>query len=281
MADAPAPASEPAVSEPAAPAEPTGSSQPGSAPPGSQPPAQPEPSTEPAPATEPAPVDLDGDLPDGDTFPRSHVESLRKEAGSWRTKYREAEPVAEVFKDLGPDDREALLDLNRTLLKDPQGEGAKELLRFGRALAGENFDDVLKSLDEPQYLTPEEMEKRLEQREQAAREKAESEKALREVEAKADEFGYEDGSPERAMLFWYASRETEGDLDKANERLQAYRQGIIDSHVQGVREKNAGHPPVSSRASEAPAGGNPSEGPKNFTDARAAAEARLARAVGR
>lgn len=221
---------------------------------------------------------LDG-LPDE---VKGHVKGLREEAAGYRVKAKQVETAYEPFRGVfeGVDDgtRDAVLQLAGTLIKDPENAGPKELLRVARALTGDRFDEVMKSLDEPQYLTAEQAKELYEKEQQAKEEERERTAAVEAVQKEAKELGYEDDTVEKSMLFFFAHRQTEGDLKAAHEKVEAFRKDIVDKFVAGQRERNGSFPPQTSATGEGPAGGL--EGPKTFEEARRRTEARIAAAAG-
>lgn len=260
-----APAPEAPAAEAPAPAPALAPEAPG-APPPADPPAAP-PSGAP---------DGDGDG-EGDTFDRAYVEKLRDEAAKYRVTAKEREEALNRYSSAfeGADDQivDAFLDMASLLGKDPKA-GARELVSLARNLTGEEFESLLSDDDRP--LTAAEVEARttklLEEREARQREKA----ALDAVLAEARELGYEDGTFDNAALFWFAHQQTDGDLKKADAALKQYRQSIIDSHIEQVKQANEGFPPVAGGKGEGPADPAASEGAKSWDEVRDRVTARLA-----
>lgn len=220
------------------------------------------------------PDDIDADLPDGVTsFDRAYVEKVRKEAADRRVRLK---PYEETFGEASDDEREALLELNALLLKDPAA-GARRMLELSKAIGGDEFDQWLTA--EPAPLTAEEAQRIWDENnktQEQARAQAEAEQA---VFSRIKELGYTENSPEAANLVWRAYNQFDGDLDKAHEAVQGDVQKIIDAFVESKAGKNASFPPVTSGGGGPadPAGGPP----KTFADARAAAEARIDAQAGR
>lgn len=248
------------------------------------PPADPPPSDPPPPAGAETEVPPSGETEtpsaDDSVFDRAYVEKLRNEAAENRVKRNEFEQslgrYTSVFDGVDDATVDAILALNGKLLSDPDKAGPLELIRTAKALLGDRFEDVLKESDAPQYLTAEEAERKfqstLEQREKAQREADQ----LAAVQREATELGYADGTVENSMLFWFAVNETETDLKAAHEKVQAFKQNVIDTFVAEQKKINDGYPP------QANSGGAPSdqaEAPKTLAEARAAMERRMA-AVG-
>lgn len=219
---------------------------------GAPPPSDAPPPTDAAPPSEPATPEP---LPDGETFDRAYVEKLRDEAARYRVTAREREEALaryDFLNDVPSEGQDLLLDMVQRLVADPKGQGAIHTLQVLKNLTGDDFDQVLEASKSPQYLTREEAAKIAEaeadKREQA-RIRSEAE---RQLKAEVEGLGYQDQTPDTGLLFWYANTATEGDLNKAHEEVQKFRQGIIDAYVEEQRNKNSKFPPVSGAVSEGP-----------------------------
>lgn len=225
-----------------------------------------------------APGFLDG-VPDE---VKAHVKGLRDESASYRVKARDLEtqvkPYQEVFEGVDPAARDAVLQMAKVLVNDPENAGPKELIRVARALVGDRFDDVVKSLDEPQYLTPDQLEAQLAEREAKAAEERERREALESVEKESRELGYEDDTPDKTMLFFYAYKHTDGDLQAAHAKVQEFKQSVIDGYVQSVKEGNSSFPAVSGAV--VPGAADPAEPAKTLEEAGSRVRARLAALAG-
>jgi hypothetical protein len=231
----------------------------------------------PPPVVDAPPPSVDGpppdtappDLPDGDTFDRKYVEGLRDEAARYRVTAKEREEALgrySFFEEVPDSARDLLLEMNEALVNDPEGAGPMQVVQFLRRLTGENFDKILEESKTPQYLTREDAERVAKEeadRRDQERLKAEANESLwRNVK----DLGYEDGNPDTALLFWYANKETDGDLAKADEAVKSFRQAVIDSYVESKRTGNAAFPPVSGSRVEGP-GLSPEESPKTLDQA--------------
>lgn len=243
------------------------------------------PAPAPAPAAEPsAPPPADapaGDAPAGgepDTFPRDYVEELRNEAAKYRVTAKEREEAlsryASPFEGMDDETIDSWLGLTSTVLSDPAGAGARELVRIAKGLAGENFDSLLQ--DDPTPLTPEQVQAQIDARLKEERDKAEADAELRKVYAKTEELGYPDESPERALFFWFANKKADADLDKAHEMFQSWKKDVISSYVAEQRERNSAFPPVADAVVDG-AAPPADEAPRNIKEASARARERIAR----
>lgn len=211
---------------------------------------------------------LDGDLPEGvDRFDRAYVEKIRGEAAKYRTA---AKPFTDAFDGYEESDREAILDLAKELLSDPQAAG-KRMLEASRSIAGDDFDTWINPVT-PEFLTPETLEAQLAQREESARQKAEVEGIQRE----AKELGYEEGTADHAKLFFYAANETQGDMKAAHAKMEAEKQGIIDAYVASVKEKGGRFPATPTGVTGVPSNAATNEGqPRTWAEASERARQRL------
>lgn len=214
-------------------------------------------------------------------FDEKYVGELRDEAANWRTKLRETEesytPFKEVFDGVDPDARDAVLEMAKTLIADPENAGPAELIRVAKLLTGDRFDEVAASLEKPKYLTAEEAAEVARKEREAAEEARAQKEAIEQVHTRAKELGYKEDTPEIAMLYWFASRETNADLDEAHAKVQAFRQQAVDETVQQIRETNEGYPPATGAVGEPSA--QPAEGPKSFEEARNRLTSRLNKAL--
>jgi hypothetical protein len=263
------------------PGDPTGAPVPGTPPPtadsggaAAAPPPPPPPPPD-------IPDDLDADLPEGaDQFPREYVTKLRQEAAKNRTAVRDAQPILDVFGDIGPEDRDMLLQFTKALVTDPEGVGKTAALQLAKNLVGDqDLAEALEALNTPEYLTPQQLEEHLAQREARAKETEAEEAARLSIEKEATDLGYEDETPERAILFWHAAKKTEGDITKAHEQVATWKQGIIDNFVTEQRKLGASFPAITSKPG-APSNDPGGAAPKTMAEARERAEARMKAVVG-
>ena len=216
--------------------------------------------------------------PEPDSFSREYVQELRREAQGYREKFV---PFRDAFDGYADEDREFLLDIARTAKEDParaaelMRTAAEQLAAAGQPPAPPEFDpydpDSLR-----QFIQAE--AKNLYQSEKSAEAQQQSVEALNK---QVVEMGYAEGSPEYMALLWSAHNEHGGDIQKAHEvreqARQAERQKVIDEYLAGKAGAANGMPqPTPQTGGAAPA----SETPKDFGQARAAVNARLAAKYG-
>lgn len=223
-----------------------------------EPPATPAP--DPAPAT-PAPT------ADPDTFDRPYVENLRQEAARYRT---EAKTFKDAFEGTDDDSRAFLLELNKQLINNP-AEAAPELIRIAKQIAGDDFEK-LTNPDVP--LTQAQLDKQLADRDRARAAEEQQQNSVQAVLNDAKKLGYEENTPDMAMLLFHAHNSDDGDLSKAHEQVKAFKDSIIQQHIKDVAERNSGFPSLVTTAGAAPA---EQEGgaPKTLGDASKALRAAL------
>lgn len=217
---------------------------------------------------------------EGDSFDRPYVEKLRNEAAENRVKANELQDqigrYSAVFDGVPDDTVDAFLELSKTLISDPDHAGPMELIRTARALLGDRFDEALVESKAPKYLTAEEARKQFDQQMKEQQNEASRKAAVEAIQKEARDLGYEDGTPENNLLFYFAVNKTNSDLAKAHEEVGAYRQAIIDQFVEEQGNINGSYPPVSNT------GGSPSDradAPKTLDQANRAAAARLSAAL--
>lgn len=213
------------------------------------------------------------DDPKVESFDRAYVEKLRKEAASHRT---EAQRYKEAFKGWDPEaDVPVWLETIQLAQQPGMQQAAADRLRQIADLIhkGDTPEEAVAKVDgeppkEPEYLTPEQLEQKLQEREQ---EKAVADQ-VQAIKSKAAELGYAENTREYHSLLWTAQNETGFDLEKAHEKLQADRQAVIDSFLEEKRLAAEGNPAVA-------AGGAHVDGSVqhdgSFATARARTEARL------
>lgn len=214
---------------------------------------------------------LAGDPAAFDALPpawQAEVRKLRSEAAKYRT---EAKPFTETFAPYDEGERAFLLDVVKRLGDpDTQPEAARQLQQLaGRLLEG--YEEQLAEDEKP--LTVKEWQER-----EAARERERAEQqAVQDVITEAKGLGYEENTPDWAVLMWEAANaakpEEKGDLAAAHARIQARQKAAIDSWVEEQRAKGA------KWIDPADAGSAPQEStppPGGWKGARERIEARIA-----
>jgi hypothetical protein len=215
-------------------------------------------------------------------FPRSYVEKLRTEGHKYRTeaqtaaqKFAEYDQVYNVYPD---EDRQVWLNIARTWAVDPvRAAQAMQTIAASVLEEGETMDtspdDTADTTDNtdytPESLTPDAVQDMIQQAMAAQAQSAAEAQAIDEVYAEVRSHGYDPNSRDGFMVLWTANNETDGDIAAAVERMQQYRQGIIDDYVAG---RGGAHP------TPAPNGGiaaNQQVEISSFEDARKATEAFL------
>lgn len=239
------------------------------------------PDVEPVEPVEPDQPDAEvGD--DDELVPVSKLREMREENASYRKRYQ---PFERAFADFDDEDREFLLSWLPTFRSDPQAflETAETIVRSLKELTpseeAQVADEVATAEAEAnakgEDLTPERIEEivnaKLEERERTAAEERARAEAVEKVIVSVEERGFARGTPEHHDILRRMAQETDGDLDKAIEAHEQWRQSLIDGFV---AQKNAPTPPPA--GGEAPA---PSKTePRNIREAqRMAAEAVRAR----
>lgn len=207
-----------------------------------------------------------------ETFDRSYVEKLRNEAAAHRTK---AKSYEQAFEGWDEGDQQVWLETVQLARLDPKA-GAERLRQITELLAGgatpqEAADQV--DGKEPEYLTKEEVDRLLQERD----EKAHIDAQVQKIAAKAESLGYEKDSPSYTQLLVLARDVYKGDLDKAHEAIKAERQKVIDDYLAEKAAAADAHIPL--RRGGAPA--SEIKDIKDFKDSRASLESRLAQMGGR
>lgn len=211
------------------------------------------------------------------SFDRAYVEKLRREAADRRTAVKTYE---DAFSAYTPDQREGWLALASKLAADDpdsQAEAAQIMLEVAQSILGPgSITETIETpsgepdLGENQFLTAEQLEAKLAERERKAAIDAEVVKVQQEV----TELGYKEGTADYQDLMWRAVNQHGHDLKAAHEARQADRQAVIDAYLADV-EANSGV--------TVPRAGQPglqSSPITDFKSARASVEARIAAAYG-
>lgn len=228
-----------------------------------------------SPAETLAPVtDLPADVPAlaGDDLDRlegeidsAYVERLKSESISHRLKakeYREKyEPWQDVLDGWDEEQAQAVRDL---LAAAKAGDTDAITAILGLDSSTPLAEQTPAAAAEAAYLTANDLERILSEREQ----KAQVEAQVKAIESEAVELGYEKGSNEYALLFKIAHEQTDGDLKAADAKVKAWEQSLVDKFVAG---KAGGATPP-------PAAGGPASGERqieNLDDSKMAALARF------
>lgn len=197
-----------------------------------------------------------------------YIKELRAEAAKYRTS---AKSYEDVFGQYADEDREVWFELAKLTASDPAAAAAKfeEIAGGLKSRYSEPTPDPAPAGDpKSEPITAEKLEQLLAEREQ----KAEIDRQVAAINKQvADKFG--EGTPESHLALRYAAQETNGDIDAAIAKVEAYQQGIVDKFLTGKQQQaDKFGTPVTSTGS--PAGeGKPV---KTFQDARAATLARIA-----
>lgn len=280
-APAPTPAPEPDAS--------TGTDADGTS---TDPPAEADASTQ---ATQETPAEEVEETPSFDSI-ESAVEEIKKLRRENARRRVEKNEVNEVFEKFGtPEERESVLKLAEQIATDPLN--AKERLQTIinrideiRGTEEPNEAEVAEAVEEtapegeaaPSALTPEDVERLVEERLAAA----EEERQIQEFYRQAGELGYEKDSAEYAKLLHYAAEADlkghEDPLTAGHERIEAEKEAIRREAIEEYRRSVAEGRPmtVNTGTSTSPpsptAPTNEVEGdPKDWNAARKRAEARL------
>jgi hypothetical protein len=196
-------------------------------------------------------VNLDADIPPGiNRFDRAYVEKLRGEAAKHRTTARDAQQQLEQYRERygvfdGYDDADLNVwrDLAQNWSSDPRT--AAETMRTiatnvlgdptatpqEKAEAQQQLDDI------DQASSPEDINKIIEQKLSEHQQQLELDSAVAKIESTLTDAGYEKGTMPYSAVLWFASNDpdTGGDVGKAMEKFEQYRQSVIDDYVQSVK----------------------------------------------
>jgi hypothetical protein len=214
-----------------------------------------------APAAPVAPDDLPEVPADQAVFDRGYVVKLREEAAKHRTALRELEAkhstFDEVFSGYEPEDVSTWLDLARTWANDPSAAAgmmrdiANAVLAEGgtpeqAVAAAEAVQDASEA--EAKALTPQDVQRLVEERLSAIEAERAQEAGIQRVYAEAKELGFDPETRQGVMLLWTANNQTNGDLKAAAELIAQERQSIIEDYL---RTKQPGYRVAASPASTA------------------------------
>ncbi len=235
----------------------------------------------PAPAEAEEEIDLDNEAAD-DVFAdpakaRALAEKYRKEAAKRRVEAKEAKATFEGWTEA---DAKVLSEVIQLAAADPK-VGAAKMREIAALLDGGDVEGAAAVAAEASEaagekaaaLTPEDVDKKVQEALAAADQKRAVETKRDEILARTKELGYEVGTPDYFTIIHIAQNETGGDLEKAHEVMEARNQAIIDRYVEGVRERAAGTPLHARRGEDSVM--EPTSDIKTFKDAREHMEARL------
>lgn len=208
-------------------------------------------------------------------FPRSYVESIRREAQTYRGRAQEYD---DVFGRYEPQDRDVWFNLARTWESDPS-RAAQIMQQIANGVLGETEQkddkvaepEVVREYgdqDDPNELTPERVQQMMEEAFQTREQRAAEQKAIDDVMGEVRAAGYDPNTAEGFMVLWNANNQTNGDIKAAAEMVQTYRQTIVDEYVQGRSSGRVAMPSASGGVQATPNG----EPIRNFDDARRAAD---------
>lgn len=179
-----------------------------------------------------------------ETFDRAYVEKLRNEAASKRT---ELTKFKETFKDWPSEAVEGFLGLAKAI-ESGDAAAVPVLENLLSQLSPKEQEAVLEAITEqaeepPKTLTAEEVEKMLEEREASKEAERLQEDNFKALKTEIEGLGYNLDAPneEANLLFFYAQSQ-DGDVkdfQAAHKKVEAFRQGIIDSFVEKAAGKNS------------------------------------------
>lgn len=198
------------------------------------------------------------------TYDQAYVDSLRDENAKSRIRAKEYE---EVFGDYADDDRSTWFELAKTYKNDPAGAAA-QFEQIAASLKAQQEATAVQNYEAGTPVTMEALEARFAQ-ERAA---IEQERLSLQIDAEARELGYNDGTPERDILYTLAARLPDGDLKKAHEQLQGMQQKYVDEYLAKKRAEAESSPVAPGGQGQTPSQEVPL---KTFKDAQAAARIRI------
>ena len=182
-----------------------------------------------------------GDAPEADpeSFTPEYVHKLRDEAAGFRT---ELNPYKETFDGFADEEREAFLDLARTLKSDPiaaadwMEQVAKNIKQGMAPEAAEEkatvdvAEKIIDDADKP--LTRKEWERLTAEREQTQTETQQRQSAIDAVESEIRALGVDPDSADGIAVMQAAYSKTGGDIPAAYKlAIEDRNQAIIDAYV--------------------------------------------------
>ena len=229
----------------------------------------------PPPAEELPPAAEDTPPAEPDMFPRDYVEELRQEAAKYRTQLRDYEQKFDGYTD---EERSALLDY--VYLTRQAEAGNEEAARQLQEMFGEQDEtpapEPVQQFDEETFrrLAREEAERLVAEQAQAQAQQ----QAVQNVQTRAKELGYEAGTEDYVLLMKFANDVDPADnpdlIAAGHEKVQAYKQAIIDAHLAQIQAQNDQIPVQPTTPGVAPSQATP---PRTFEEARQALHERLLR----
>lgn len=180
-------------------------------------------------------------MPDGQQlFDRSYVTKLRDEAANYRTQLRDAQERSsryEVLDRYDDADRQVWIELAQSWEQDPY-QAAAAMRQIAERVLGdmqqEQEDvggDSLFDGDDLTAMTPEKVQEIVAAELARQAEEAELESAVEGVYGELRQAGIDPTSPDGFMVLWRASNQTNGDVAKALEQHQQYKQSIINDFI--------------------------------------------------
>lgn len=219
-----------------------------------------------APAPEAAPA-AEGEGEGADTFPRSYVEELRQEAAEYRTR---AKTFEQAFEGMTEQERRSFLNLAQDLTADP--ERALQTLDTVASNLRNQYDPSQEVTADGRPLSPEDIERMVEERFQQRDQAAAQQQRVQEVFEEAQKIhpNYKPGSDSLVQLLHVAQTDPAagGTLQGAHTvlmtKLEELREWAIEDYRNSLSENRAKRRPVQGGT---PTTGKPVEPPKDLAEA--------------
>ena len=234
-----------------------------SAPAAEAPAAAPASAPDPSPAAAPPPspaaggdgFDFDAELGNDPVVSRGYAEKLQRQGQSYREQMQGYEAkLAEyenVYGQYEPDDRQAWFAMANEWANDPRA-GAEMMQRIADSVLNDGktpeeateqviAEDQLADQAQQQgvNLTPEQVQAMVDERLAAQDAERAQKEAVDGVFNELRAAGFDPQSREGHSVLWTANHETEGDIAKAIEIVNAERQKVIDEYVAGKSAPSA------------------------------------------
>lgn len=210
-------------------------------------------------------------------FPRPYVERLRQDNQQLRDRYR---PYEQTFSQFHPDDREALLHLANVMRSGDVGQAAQLMRQYADILSPAQQQQVMQQTQQvaqqqqdqqgqpqPQYMTKQEFEQAITEREQATQ----LENQVKDIYSEAERLGYPPGHPDHVKLLLMARDGHDGNLEAAAQALAAERERVIQEYL--AAKTGQPNPRPAPRTGSTPSDNKGA--PTNLKDAKAAMDERL------